>query len=458
MEGSIDIAASGLQLGRRIQSTAGRKLADLPQIRGLDADLRRQIEVVASVLPFKVNNYVLDELIDWSSVPDDPIFRLTFPSRGMLPPDIYDQVDRMLGDPTDTADSTRIEAFRRILDPYLGDKPDRSRPVDEVGRIDGLMHKYPDSVLFFPYQGQTCHAYCAYCYRWGQFVGPWDIKQQVKEIERVFAYISAHAEISDVLVSGGDPMIMSASTLERYVAPLLAPEVEHVQTIRFCTKALGYWPYRFLTDPDADAMLRLIERCVDSGRHVAIMAHVSHVRELQTRPAIEAIQRVRSTGAVIRAQGPIVRGVNDSAEAWTDMWREAVRLGVVPYAMYVERGTGAGNYFSVPLAKAARIYRDAVAPMSGLTQTGRGPIMATALGKVVIDGVSSTPLGTVFVCRFLRARDPGLVGIPFFAQYDEKAVWLDELRPAFGEERFFFQTDVDTTITQSSSDELANDV
>ncbi|MEU1072802.1 MULTISPECIES: hypothetical protein [unclassified Streptomyces] len=64
----------------------GERLADLPQLQGLDERTRRDMKVVAAVLPFKVNRYVLEELIDWDRVPDDPLYRLTFPHRDMLPP------------------------------------------------------------------------------------------------------------------------------------------------------------------------------------------------------------------------------------------------------------------------------------------------------------------------------------------------------------------------------------
>lgn len=426
----------------QLQTTIGPKLASLPQVQGLGPEVRRQMEVVATVLPFKVNNYVLEELIDWTAVPDDPIFRLTFPHREMLPPSIYARVEQLLehGGPASELRAD-VERIRRELDPYLDDKPQRNRPTDDEGFIDGLMHKYPDSVLFFPSQGQTCHAHCAYCYRWGQLVGTWDVKQQVREIRRVFAYVSTHTEISDVLMSGGDPMIMSARTLERYIEPLLGEQAEHVRTLRFCTKALAWWPYRFTSDPDADALLRLFERAIRAGRHVAIMAHVSHARELQTPQAIEAVRRLQAAGVVVRAQAPIVRRVNDSAEAWIDIWSECIRIGIVPYTMYIERGTAAGSYFSVTLAKAARLHRKVIASMSGLTQTARGPIMATALGKLVIDGICRVAGEDVFSCRILRARDPGLVGIPFFARYDEDACWFDQLQPAFGHPRFFFDTE-----------------
>jgi KamA family protein len=414
----------------------------LPQVRQLDPDIRRDIRIVATVLPFKVNNYVLDELIDWTTVPNDPIFRLTFPSRTMLPKDMYDRVAQILDSGRDVRSChSEIEGFRRELDPYLDDKPTWNRPLDGAGPIDGLMHKYPDSVLFFPPEGQTCHAYCGYCYRWGQLVGPWEIRQRVQDIDRVLAYILKHREISDVLLSGGDPMIMAAETLERYIDPLLGAEADHLQTLRFCTKALSYWPYRFTTDPDADALLRLFERCIRSGRQVSVMAHVTHVRELRSRPVAEAIRRLKGAGVVIRAAGPIVRGINDTEDAWFDMWRECVGQGIVPYYMYVERGTATGSYFSVTVANATRIYRGAVSRMSGLAQTGRGPIMAAALGKVVIDGIGRAGNEEVFACRFLRARDPALVGIPFFAKYDEGACWFDQLRPAFGERRFFFEAE-----------------
>jgi KamA family protein len=421
-------------------STLGPKLADLPHLRQLDPEIRRDIRIVSTVLPFKVNDYVLNELIDWTNVPNDPIFRLTFPHRNMLPKDMYHRVAQLLDGGLGTGSNrTIIEGLRRKLDPYLDDKPTRNRPSDEAGLIDGLMHKYPDSVLFFPPEGQTCHAYCGYCYRWGQLVGPWEVKQQVNDIERVLAYIRNHTEISDVLLSGGDPMIMSAETLERYIDPLLVPEAGHIQTLRFCTKALAYWPYRFTTDPDADDLLRLLERCIRAGRHVSIMAHVSHARELQPQPFADAIRRLKSIGVVIRAAGPIVRGVNDTEDAWFNMWRECIRQGIVPYYMYVERGTGSGSYFSVTLAEATRIYRNVVARMSGLIQTARGPVMATSLGKIVVDGIGQAGDEEVFACRILRARDPALVGIPFFARYDEKACWFDELRPAFGQRRFFFE-------------------
>jgi hypothetical protein len=140
----------------------------------------------------------------------------------------------------------------------------------------------------------------------------------------------------------------------------------------------------------------------------------------------------------VRCQAPLIRRVNDDPAIWAELWREQVRLGAVPYYMFVERDTGPKEYFSVPLVRAWQIFRDAVSRLSGLGRTVRGPSMSATPGKVVVDGVANVRGEDVFVLRFLQARKPEWVGRPFFARFDPDATWLDQLRPAFGEEAFFW--------------------
>jgi hypothetical protein len=121
------------------------------------------------------------------------------------------------------------------------------------------------------------------------------------------------------------------------------------------------------------------------------------------------------------------------------MWREQVRLGVVPYYMFVERDTGANRYFAVPLARALDVYRAAIADASGLGRSARGPVMSALPGKVAIDGVTRIGGRRYFALSFLQARDPSWCRRPFLAEYDPGATWLDQLRPAFGEREFFFE-------------------
>ena len=132
-----------------------------------------------------------------------------------------------------------------------------------------------------------------------------------------------HPEVTSVLITGGDPMIMSASVLRRYIEPLLDPSLGHLESIRIGTKSLAYWPQRYVTDPDADETLRLFGEVTESGRTLALMAHFSHSRELEPAIAVEAARRVRDTGAVIRTQAPLIRSVNDDPATWQSMWRTA---------------------------------------------------------------------------------------------------------------------------------------
>ena len=169
------------------------------------------------------------------------------------------------------------------------------------------------------------------------------------------------------------------------------------------------------------------------------MAHYAHPRELETPIAERAIRLILATGAVVRCQAPLIRHVNDSAGDWARMWRRQVQLSTVPYYMFVERDTGANDYFEVPLARALTIFDEAYRTVSGLARTVRGPSMSSTPGKVLVDGVTTIGDERVFVLKFLQARDPAWVGQPFFAQYDENACWLDDLKPALGEREFFFE-------------------
>lgn len=411
---------------------SNERLAALGHRHGLSDEYLRDIRIVSSVLPFRVNNYVADELIDWAAIPDDPIFRLTFPHREMLPAALFASIAELHDAGASRAVVSNAAAgVRRLLNPHPGDQIEANIPLLNGRPVLGLQHKYRETVLVFPSAGQTCHAYCGYCFRWAQFVRT-EEHQALSQPATLIDYLQLHEEVTDVLFTGGDPLIMRTKVLRRWVEPILESDTHQVRTLRFGTKALSYWPSRFTDDDDADDLLRLFERSVAAGFHVAVMAHFSHPRELETGTVGRAIARVRATGAIIRAQAPLVAHVNDDAATWARMWQQLVEFGVVPYYMFVERDTGASSYFEVPLARSLAIYTDAIRSVSGLARTARGPVMSTSPGKVLIDGIP-TILGTkVFSMRMLQSRDPELVGGQFFATFDPDAHWLDDLKPALG--------------------------
>ncbi|MEC3914775.1 KamA family radical SAM protein [Nocardia sp. CDC160] len=414
------------------RAIGARELPAIAARAGLDAAAALELAAVAAVLPFRTNRYVLDELIDWTRAPEDPIFRLTMPHPGMLTDDDRAEVVSLLVGRASAAEirhtATRI---RKAMNPHPEEQRTLNRPEAEGESFEGLQHKYRSTVLYFPSNGQTCHAYCAYCFRWAQFVGDPELHMAAPGPETLLRYLKRHPEVSDVLVTGGDPMIMSARVLARHLEPLLAPEFEQLSSIRLGTKALAFWPHRFVTDPDADELLALLSRITASGRHLALMAHVSHTRELETDIVRTAIARLQGTGATIRCQSPLVRTVNDSARDWIALWQSEVRLGMIPYYMFVERDTGPRDHFAVPLAASAALFTEAYRSVPGLARTVRGPVMSATPGKIVIDGVTTIADRRVFALRFLQARNESLVGTPFFANYSETARWLDDLTPAF---------------------------
>jgi KamA family protein len=430
----------------RYRAITRRTVGRLPQWTGLDPELREAVEVVSRVLPFRVNEYVVQELIDWDRVPNDPIFQLTFPQPGMLDPEAFREVRRLARKEAEEGDGRALDALvreiRLSLNPHPAGQLTENVPHLEGVPLRGMQHKYRETVLFFPARGQTCHAYCTYCFRWAQFVGMPEMKFEAREANDLVRYLRAHPEVTDILITGGDPLIMKTRMLRAYLEPLLDdPTLEHVRSIRIGTKSAAYWPQRFVTDDDADDLLRFFEEIVASGKHLAIMGHYSHPVEISTRLARRAARRIRDTGAVIRMQAPLIRKVNDSSDAWADLWREGVRQGLVPYYMFVERDTGAKNYFEVPLARAFRIFQNAFRRMSGLARTVRGPSMSAHPGKVRILGIREVAGEKVFVLDFLQARSPEWVGRPFFARFDPAATWLTDLEPALGEQSFFFARD-----------------
>jgi len=441
--GIQQVVPDNAQAGRRFRAYSVKHLDELTARAGLDDAARLAVRAVATVLPFRTNAYVVDELIDWDAAPDDPIYRLVFPQADMLPDADVQTISSLLAQ---DAPSEQIRAVahevRMRLNPHPAGQLALNIPDIDQEPLPGVQHKYPETVLIFPKQGQTCHAYCTYCFRWAQFVDEPDLKMATSSVDRVIEYLRRHPEVTSVLITGGDPMIMGAPVLRRYIEPLLDPALAHIESVRIGSKSLAYWPQRFVTDPDADDTLRLFEEVQQAGRTLAFMAHFSHPRELQPALVTEAVRRIRETGAVIRTQAPLIRSINDDPMTWADMWREQARTGMIPYYMFVERDTGPQDYFAVPLARAHEVFRDAYASVSGLCRTVRGPSMSATPGKVGVDGVVEIGGQKVFALHLIQARDPRLVGKPFFARFDPDAVWLSDLKPAFAD-RFPFDPEDD---------------
>ncbi len=424
---------------------------DIPQIKKLPYEKQFEIEVVGNVLPFKTNNYVIEQLINWKAIPNDPIFILNFPQKDMLKPKHYFTMAKALKKNLEKKEIQKIaNRIRLQLNPHPAGQMEHNVPQLKDGtKLHGMQHKYRETVLFFPSHSQTCHAYCSFCFRWPQFVDMEEFKFAMRETDLLIQYLKEHPEVTDILFTGGDPMIMNSKLLSQYIDPILDANLSNLQTIRIGSKALSYWPYKFTSDNDSQEILNLFNRVIKKGIHLSFMAHFNHPVELSTDVVKSAIHSIQKTGAQIRTQSPVLRHINDDPNLWAEMWRKQVSLGLIPYYMFVVRDTGAQHYFGIPLIRAQEIFRDAYQQVGGLCRTVRGPSMSSTPGKIQILGV--TKVGTIkaIVMRFLQGRDPKWVQRPFLAKYNRKAIWIDDLEP-FSGKTFFFEKGLEKILKKDS--------
>jgi L-lysine 2,3-aminomutase len=372
-------------------------IASAPQWRALAPHLQEAVQVVSHVLPFRTSAHVMDALIDWRAPADDALFRLMLPQRDMLRTADFLRLRELV---LYTKDELAIDRLAGAIRARMALQPERRETVRLIPCLDGLQFDAGES-----------------------------------------ADLHAHPEASDVLVAGGEPLSMEANALSALIEPLLAPGLAHIQNICIDTRLVASWPQRFVGAADADALMRLFERVVAAGKSLAIMGHYSHAAELRHPIAQQAVRRIVGTGATLRMLGAVRRQVNEDPAGWGELWSTGVRLGAIPHAMLVERDTEAGAYFSLPLARAHDIFQRAYQMVSGLSRTVRGPSMNALPGKVVIDGVVNINGEKLFALQFLQARNPDWVRKPFFARFDPAATWLDQLVPAFGKKKFFFEED-----------------
>ena len=176
---------------------------NIRQITRLNKEELQAIEVVGRVLPFKTNNYVVEELIDWERIDTDPIFTLNFPRREMLSKKHFSVVSKLLAQEVGKEEFiAAVNAVRLELNPNPAGQ-DHNVPMLGDIRLKGIQHKYRETVLFFPAQGQTCHAYCSFCFRWPQFSGMNELKFAMKETDLLLKYLRLHPQVTDVLFTGG---------------------------------------------------------------------------------------------------------------------------------------------------------------------------------------------------------------------------------------------------------------
>ncbi|MBU8932943.1 MAG: KamA family radical SAM protein [candidate division Zixibacteria bacterium] len=339
---------------------------------------------------FRANDYYL-RLIDWSD-PDDPIRRLVIPHE-------------------------REMEFWGELD------------ASREGRITvqkGVQHKYRSTVLLLV--TDSCNSFCRYCFRKRLFMD--GNNEAWHDLSPGLEYIRQHPEVDNVLLSGGDPLILGTAKLEKIVSALR--RIDHIRVIRIGTKMPAFNPFRILND---DSLLAMFKKYSLPDRRIYLMCHFDHPREL-TPEAREAIRLVIDSGVICLNQNPIIRGISDRPEVMSELWNELSHMGVSQYYVFQGRPTAGNIAYEVPIVKAFRAIEKAKQRCSGLAKRIRY-VMSHESGKVEIVGVDYRRI----YLKYHQARNERDNQRMFICLRDDQAYWLDQLKPEGGYENKYQDRD-----------------
>jgi len=356
-----------------MQTTYITRLEKIPQLSESERD---QLKEVIERFAFRATEYYLG-LIDWND-PTDPLRRLILPSVEELEP---------WGD----ADPSH-EAHYTVA--------------------PGLEHKYGPTALLLA--SRVCAAYCRYCFRKRIFVN--ENAEVPSDLGEAFAYIRRHTEITNVLMTGGDPLLLSTNKLEGIISELR--KIEHVQIVRIGTKVPAFNPFRILRDP---ALTEMLARYSTPEKRIYIVTHFDHPHEL-TEPAIEAMNQLLSAGTRAVNQTPIIRGVNDDADVLAELFKKLSFIGVPPYYVFQCRPTYGNKTYAVPIEEAYLIFERARAKGSGLAKRARF-VMSHATGKIEILGISSKYI----YLKYHSSPRPEYKGRFLVFRRNPEAFWLEDL-------------------------------
>lgn len=288
-------------------------------------------------------------------------------------------------------------------------------------RVPGLQHKYRATALIL--SNNNCAAYCRYCFRKRLFDRSRPSSgETIRDLEPALEYIRRHPEITNVLISGGDPLMMANRRLDGLLSALR--EVEHVRIIRIGSKVPVFLPLRITSDP---GLLKVLSRHTGGDKRLYIVTHVDHPREL-TDEAMRALEGLLKAGVVLVNQAVLLRRINDNPETLRDLFNRLAEAGVAPYYLFQCRPVTGSLHSRVPLARGYAIVEAAKRGCSGLAKRLRY-VMSDYSGKLEIVGVQGEGLERRVYLKYQQARDPRDEGRFFSRLLPPDACWLDELPP-----------------------------
>ncbi|HBI04166.1 MAG TPA: KamA family radical SAM protein [Paenibacillaceae bacterium] len=356
--------------------TLPKYITDVRKIGNISNEEKKVLKRIAEKFVFRANDYYLS-LIDWED-PNDPIRRLVIPNKGELKEYGY-------------WDASNEEAN------YV---------------VPGCQHKYKTTALLMV--SEVCGAYCRYCFRKRLFRN--DVKEAQADVTPGIEYIRNHPEINNVLLTGGDSLILSTKKIRSIVEELRS--IPHVKIIRFGSKLPAFNPMRIYEDEE---LLRIFKEYSTRDRKIYLMAHINHPREI-TEHTRKAFQALMDAGVVVMNQTPILKGINDDPEVLGKLLDELSWAGVAPYYFFQNRPVAGNSDFVLPFEKVVQIVEKAKELTSGLGKRVRY-VMSHETGKIEILAVQN---GEIYL-RYHQAKKPEDYGR--FMVYDcpKDAAWFDDL-------------------------------
>lgn len=342
---------------------------------------REALAKVSQRYAFRVTDYYLG-LIDWMD-PNDPLRRLVIPNVAEM--NEWGELD--------------------------------ASAEGKVTVQRGVQHKYGSTVLLLV--TEVCAAFCRYCFRKRLFMN--DNDEAVYDVGPGLQYIREHPEVNNVLLTGGDPLILQTPKLERILAKLR--EIDHVRIIRIGSKMTAFNPYRVLND---DSLVEALRKYSQPDRRIYMMCHFDHPREL-TAQAREAVARLIDAGVICVNQNPIMRGISDDPDIMAELWNELSYMGVPQYYVFQGRPTAGNSPYELPIVEAHRRIEQAKKKCSGLAKRPRFT-MSHESGKIEIVGVDERHIYLKYHRAKHRKDEQRLV----VCHRDDEAYWLDQLRPVKG--------------------------
>lgn len=352
-------------------------VTSLNKISQLSETKIEKLNKVTEVFPFYSNEYYLS-LIDWDD-PDDPLKKIIIPSTDEL---------KEWGS----------------LDPSS----------EEIYTItDGLEHKYSPTALLLA--SSSCASLCRFCFRKRIFMGN-SIGSELN-YDNALKYIKKHKEINNVLITGGDPLMLPQKDIEELINSIFA--IEHIKVVRIGTKVPVVNPYIILNDENLAGM---ISRLNEEYKSLYIITDINHPKEL-TDEARKALKKLISSGAVILNQTPLLKGVNDNPKVMAELLNILSSLNIAPYYIFQCRPAKGNSSFSIPIEKGYEIFEKAKRNLSGLAKRSRF-IMSHKTGKIEILAMMRSSI----IFKYHNAADVQNESRVMIFKRNPEALWFDDYK------------------------------